>query len=775
MPEPSHSLGLTKPGVAEHVAHEVAAGAFSHDPDPLQNPVFPQIGAGSHSSSGSAPGAIDPHAPSTPPPFFVPVQASHTPLQSWSQQTPSTQFIERQSAASVQIAPSMRFIIVLTPVDELATLLEADDEALALDDDALALDDDALVLDVAPPTPVVELPGAPPEPVELLAVEDVLELAAPPTAEPLLSGRTLHDGPGGSRSSSTLHAAARSAAAPTIPALRIHALCIAALPLVRSRARWRFASYTTAASDGALLVPESALQRRPIGKVSRIAMNQLNDDAAHAPAAHAAETPSTPADPGAPTAPPASHDTPPPKALLDFMVQEWGAAPVSPSDPLPGHEAFERRRRALSKLFPGETLVIPTGHEKVRSNDTHYRFRPGTDFYYLTGNLEPDCVLVMLPIDGGHTDVLYVEPNPGRGDATFFTDRIKGELWVGPRLGVPESLGRFGVHACRGIPDLKPFLETLADDAAQKPVVLRGFSARVDGALPAGDRDKQLAAALSEMRLIKDEAEIAELRAVIDSTKRGFEDVIRSLRKATSEREVEGVFNLRARIEGNDVGYGTIAASGPHACVLHWTKNNGTLHRGELLLLDAGVEGNSLYTADITRTLPIKGRFSKEQRKIYKLVYRAQKAAFKRVKPGNDFMDPNKAAMKVLAEGLESLGILRTTAAEALKEEHQFYKRYSLHNVSHMLGLDVHDCAQARNEVYKFGKLQVGMVLTVEPGLYFQENDLTVPEAYRGIGVRIEDDIVVTKGGYDNLSSHIPSQADDVEEWIATVWKGKKR
>jgi Xaa-Pro aminopeptidase len=305
--------------------------------------------------------------------------------------------------------------------------------------------------------------------------------------------------------------------------------------------------------------------------------------------------------------------------------------------------------------------------------------------------------------------------------------------------------------------------------------VLRGFSARVDEALPLGERDKQLAIALSEMRLLKDATEIDELRAVIASTKRGFEDVIRGLRKATSEREVEGTFNLRARIEGNDVGYGTIAASGPHACVLHWTKNDGTLHKGELLLLDAGVEGNSLYTADITRTLPIKGRFSKEQRTIYKLVYKAQKAAFKQVKPGNDFMEPNRAAMRVLAEGLESLGILKTTAAEALKEEHQLYKRYSLHNVSHMLGLDVHDCAAARQETYKIGKLKPGMVLTVEPGLYFQENDLTVPEAYRGMGVRIEDDLVVTETGYENLSADIPSQLDDVEAWMERVWKGKKK
>src|SRR5262249_27868234 len=161
--------------------------------------------------------------------------------------------------------------------------------------------------------------------------------------------------------------------------------------------------------------------------------------------------------------------------------------------------------------------------------------------------------------------------------------------------------------------------------------------------------------------------------------------------------------------------------------------------------------GNSLYTADITRTLPVTGRFTEAQRVIYDLVHASQLAAIAEVKPGNDFLDPNRAAMRVLAEGLERLGILPMSATEALRDEHQFYRRYTLHNVSHMLGLDVHDCAQARQEAYKHGKLRPGMVLTVEPGLYFQLDDLTVPERFRGIGVRIEDDVVVTPDGYENL------------------------
>jgi Xaa-Pro aminopeptidase len=477
---------------------------------------------------------------------------------------------------------------------------------------------------------------------------------------------------------------------------------------------------------------------------------------------------------------PASHDTVPPPALLDFMMRDWKPRNLKVTK-LKHAEAFLARRRALSKLYPGETLVIPTGHEKVRSNDTYYRFRPGTEFYYLTGNTEPDCVLVLEPkADGGHTDILFVEPNPGRSDSTFYTDRQKGELWVGPRLGVPESQVRFAVDEARGLPDLSAFLDTLKTDGSRKVRVLRNFSEKVDSALPASacdgqqpEREAQLATALSEMRLLKDAQEVRELQAAIDSTQRGFDDVIRQLKNGGTERHVEGVFGLRARVEGNDVGYGTIAASGAHACVLHWTRNDGDLKPGDLLLLDAGVEANSLYTADITRTLPVSGKFLKEQREVYELVLEAQAQAIKAVKPGNDFMEPNRVAMRVLANGLEKLGILPTSAEEALKDENQFYKRYSLHNVSHMLGLDVHDCAKARQEAYKYGKLQAGMVLTVEPGLYFQTDDLTVPKKYRGIGVRIEDDVLVTEKGCKVLSSKIPRTVKDVEAWMKSLWARK--
>jgi Xaa-Pro aminopeptidase len=459
---------------------------------------------------------------------------------------------------------------------------------------------------------------------------------------------------------------------------------------------------------------------------------------------------------------PAPHDSGVPAELLTFMTQSW-AAPSGAVPTLAGRERFAARRAAISSRFKGTLLVVPTGHEKIRANDTTYRFRPGTDFYYLTGIHEPDVVLVLAPEGDGHRAIVFSVPNPGKTDAAFFTDRAKGELWVGPRLGVAELGERFGLEA-RPLGELSDYLSAPLTYAPVR--LLRGIDDELVNLVAANrDDDVAFAAALSELRLIKDDLEVAELRAAIAATKRGFDDVVRALPTAVTERVVEGVFNLRARVEGNDVGYATIAASGPDACVLHWVRNDRHIGAGDLLLLDAGVEAHSLYTADVTRTIPVDGTFTPAQREIYTLVWEAQRAAFDACRPGNDFLDPNAAAMRVLAYGLERLGVL-PSADDALRADKLFYKRYSLHNVSHMLGLDVHDCAQARAETYKFGRLEPGMVLTVEPGLYFQLDDLTVPERYRGIGVRIEDDIVITAGGYENLSGALPSEPDAVEAWV---------
>ena len=249
-------------------------------------------------------------------------------------------------------------------------------------------------------------------------------------------------------------------------------------------------------------------------------------------------------------------------------------------------------------------------------------------------------------------------------------------------------------------------------------------------------------------------------------------DLPEAVRRGRGERWVEGIFGLHARHVGNAVGYDTIAASGEHACTLHWIRNDGDVRDGDLLLLDAGIELDSLYTADVTRTLPVNGRFSDDQRMVYDAVYAAQQAGIEAARPGATFSDVHDAAVRVIAEHLEEWGLLPVTAEESLSEDGGQHRRWMVHGTSHHLGLDVHDCAQARRENYREGTLQPGMVLTVEPGLYFKADDELVPERLRGIGVRIEDDIVITETGCVNLSEGLPRTSAEVERWMAEVWAG---
>jgi len=462
------------------------------------------------------------------------------------------------------------------------------------------------------------------------------------------------------------------------------------------------------------------------------------------------------------------HRPPTPRVLVEHMTANWATSAWS-DEVHPAADFARQRREAIGRAFEGKTLVIATGNPKVRANDTFYRFRAGTDFFYLTGCQDSDVVLVITPSAAGPRSTLYV---PERRDARtheFFTDSEYGELWVGPRRGVGESATYYGLDTA----PIEQLAGDLVDLAATEIVTVRGFDAGVDALIAPHALDQSLAEALSEHRLVKDDFEIAMLDEACQHTTKGFEDVVRALPTAVGrgERVIEGVFNLRARVEGNDVGYDTIAASGAHACVLHWTRNNGEVKNGDLLLLDAGVECHQLYTADVTRTMPINGTFSPAQRRIYDLVLAAQEAGIAAVKPGANFRDPHNAAMEVLVKGLCDLGIITDEPEVALRPDRQLYRRYTLHGVSHMLGIDVHDCANARNEHY-MGDLAEGYVLTVEPGLYFQANDLTVPEEYRGIGVRIEDDILVTADGSRNLSAGLPRQADEIEAWMAGLWAG---
>ncbi|HEY5091932.1 MAG TPA: aminopeptidase P family protein [Acidimicrobiales bacterium] len=456
-----------------------------------------------------------------------------------------------------------------------------------------------------------------------------------------------------------------------------------------------------------------------------------------------------------------------PRALVEHMTSNWGEI-VSIPEVHPAATYCAARRERIGAEFTNKTMVIPTGNYKVRANDTDYRFRAGTDFYYLTGCDEPDAVLVITSGESGSHSTLYVAHRRDQKTHEFFSDARYGELWVGPRRGVTEAASYYEI----GTAPLENLEKDLVTLQGTEIVCVRGFDAYVDSIIEANDDDARLVTELSELRLVKDDFEIGQLQLAVDYTVKGFEDVVRALPTAEGrgERVIEGIFNLRARVEGNDVGYDTIAASGSDATVLHWTRNTGEIHRGDLLLLDAGVECHNLYTADVTRTMPINGKFSAPQRAVYELVLAAQQAGIDAVKPGVAFKAPHEAAMKVLTQGLYDLGILQEEPDIAMRSDRQLHRRYTLHGTSHMLGLDVHDCANARDEMYRDGELHEGYVLTVEPGLYFQANDLTVPEEYRGIGVRIEDDVLVTATGSRNLSAALPRSVDAVEAWMAELW-----
>ncbi len=464
------------------------------------------------------------------------------------------------------------------------------------------------------------------------------------------------------------------------------------------------------------------------------------------------------------------YDVAPSAAFAEFMSTGWTPTPLTGIVQDEVIEQCVSRREKLSTAFTKLRLVIPSGAAKQRTNDQDYLYRPHTAFAYYTGvqgvEANPDSVLVMEPNGSGHTPILFINPRSTRDTSAFYTDVKNGELWVGRRFTTGEASERYGIEV-REISELTKFLK------GKRAAALHGFDDLVDSVVSEHARDAKLIEFVSVARLIKDGYEISEMQKAVDATHRGFNDVIRSLPAAVStprgERVVEAAFFGRARIEGNDLGYHTIAASGSHACVLHWNRNDGVVENGDLLLVDAGVELDSYYTADITRTLPISGKFTPAQRALYMLVYEAQKAGIAAVKPGEKFLSINAASHTVLAQGLIDMGVLKMSLEEVMDPAVGLHKRWTLHGVSHMLGMDVHDCAHARAEQYRDGVLEVGMCLTVEPGLYIQPDDELFPAEYRGIGIRIEDDVVVTEDGCLNLSEHIPHHPDEIEAWMASL------
>ena len=468
------------------------------------------------------------------------------------------------------------------------------------------------------------------------------------------------------------------------------------------------------------------------------------------------------------------HDEPVQDAYAEFMKTGWAESNLSGMSVAPAVPWCVPRREALSAAFPGIRLVIPAGNFKVRSNDSDYAYRPHSAFAYYTGvqgvEATADSVLLMEPTESGHSPILFIHPRSTRDTDAFFRDARYGELWVGRRFTLDEAQLRYEIET-RHLETLPALLKKKS--RTLPTLVIRGEDSSLDAKIAKNDREEEFLAFVSAARLVKDKFEIDEMQAACDSTARGFSDLVRAIPAAVQtsrgERVIEAAFFGRARIEGNDIGYNTIAAAGAHACVLHWIRNDGDLRPGELILVDAGVERETYYTADVTRTLPISGKFSPAQRSLYMLVYEAQKAGFAAVKPGADWSSINLAAQKVLAQGLIDMGVLTISAEESLRPEIGLHRRWTLHGVSHMLGMDVHDCAQARKDQYTEGTLEVGMVLTVEPGLYIQPDDELFAPEFRGIGIRIEDDVVVTEEGCRILSDGLPRHPDEIERWMSAL------
>jgi len=464
------------------------------------------------------------------------------------------------------------------------------------------------------------------------------------------------------------------------------------------------------------------------------------------------------------------YDVEPSEIFSAFMKTGWAPTPLSGISTDEIISFCIARRAELSKAFTGLRLIIPAGNYKTRSNDSDYVYRPHSAFAYYTGvqgaEASADAVLVMEPNNGEHDPILFINPRSTRDTDAFYRDVKYGELWVGRRFTLAEANERYGIKT-RKVDDLEDFLKV--GDA----VVIRNQDALPDSVVKTHARDEEFSNFTSVHRMIKDEYEITQLQRAVDATHLGFNDLIRALPAAIAtprgERVIEGAFFGRARVEGNDIGYNTIAASGSHACVLHWTRNDGAVKNGDLILVDAGVEMDSFYTADITRTLPVNGKFTPAQRSLYMLVYEAQKAGFAAIKAGVDFLSINKACHTVLAQGLVDMGVLTVSAEESMRPEVGLHRRWTLHGVSHMLGMDVHDCAAARKDQYTEAKLAVGMVLTVEPGLYIQPDDELFAPEYRGIGIRIEDDVLVTQDGCINLSEKIPRHPDEIEAWMQSL------
>ena len=429
---------------------------------------------------------------------------------------------------------------------------------------------------------------------------------------------------------------------------------------------------------------------------------------------------------------------------------------------------FSRRRKNLIALMdPNSIAIIPSADEQVRSRDTLFPFRQDSDFFYLSGFAEPDAVVVLLP---GRRHGQFV---------VFCRERDPAlELWHGYRSGPEGVCEKYGADDAFPIGDIDEILPGLVEGrervyysmgrSAEFDGKIMGWVSRIrskesTGAVPPGEFT-DLDHMVHELRLYKSAAELRLMRKAADITARAHRRAMQVCRGGLYEYQLEAEIQHEFATSGARCpAYPSIVGSGRNGCVLHYIENSDKMRDGDLVLIDAGCE-LEYYASDVTRTFPVNGRFSAEQRALYELVLRAQLAAIAEIRPGNHWNQPHDASVKVLTQGLVTLGLLKGSVASLIKRD--AYRDFYMHRVGHWLGLDVHDVGD-----YRLGDewrvLEPGMVMTVEPGLYVSPSNTNVAKKWRGIGIRIEDDVVVTEEGCDVITAGVPKTIEEIEALMA--------
>jgi Xaa-Pro aminopeptidase len=428
---------------------------------------------------------------------------------------------------------------------------------------------------------------------------------------------------------------------------------------------------------------------------------------------------------------------------------------------------FARRRRQLMRMAGRDAIIIvPSAEERVRNNDAHYPFRQDSDFHYLTGFAEPDAVLALVPGRSQGEVILFCRER----------DRAR-EQWDGHRAGQEGAVADFGMDDAFPIDDIDDILPGLIEGRSRVyyhfgretrfDLILMGWVNRVRSNIKQGAKPPHEFVALShllhDLRLYKSRSELRLMRKSAQIAAEAHVRAMRTTRPGMNENEVEAELLHTFRKHNAVPSYEPIVGAGTNACVLHYRANNATMQDGDLLLIDAGAE-YACYASDITRTFPVNGRFTPEQRELYDIVLAAQLAAIEEVRPGKSFEAYHLAAVRVLTQGLIRLGLLKGSLRSNL--ESHTYRKFYMHKTGHWLGLDVHDVGDYRVDG-EFRELEPGMVVTVEPGLYISPDLKGVPARYRGIGIRIEDDVIVTSGDPEVISAGVPKDADEIEALMA--------